>query len=612
MSFSNGNNSFLADSLKVNDNDVVNGNNKWHYASFQFTTNSTLGQGYNKLILEVKGCLNCRDVYIFLDDLSLKDVSSQYFPQHIFTDSQNDYHHRRIKVDQNDNVYILKSIETQNTTATTSMGSNPVIATHSNQNQKASLIAKYDSNGILLWSETYPHMILTGFDFDSNGDIVAVGHTEIGGPYNGITYKTGNAPISYSCTGPNGNVYSGTVYEYDTPSYLIMRANASNGGVNFTHAVDDAATNWAIGIHIDSGTAYILAFRKGVGPCKNIPAQFLWNATTYSKPKVLRFDLAQNTEGAVIAGYIPHNAQMLKGDGNKLYVLREDTLDKITVHSPTSSSVTSISGIPDNPTYLQPEHNGSYLLVGYKDPGRVERRSTSNLSLSTSLSTVKTPLSMASGPYGSYVMYRQSSSGTSPGMVMGIDKLDPLNFNTPQWHKESSGHVSSFLSHYQTKPYAVPSDMTVMQNATDKLAIIGSFETTWDPWKIAFDSKTLSGSNTGVGNCVVLTLKDNSSSAQFKKDPNAGQGNNRDWGQASLNSNKVDIFPNPAAGSISIRAKDRILSLKFFSTTGQLLLHKEDLTETQQELDLSRLANGLYFLNIQTEGGQVQRKIRIE
>lgn len=612
LSFSNGTTTYTAGTLSIPSWQNVSGNSNWFFGTITFNTGSTIPSNLTEFTITNTG--NGADDYIFLDDLSLRSVNPQFFPQYINTGTGNDHHHRRVKVDANDNVYVLVNVEEIPNSSTGSLGL-PSHTTFNVSNERSSLIVKYDSDGQYLWHKKYPHMQLTDFDFDVNGDIVAVGRPEdiIGTTtWGNINYTGGNLTSTSNC--PGGGSMSITAHE--TNQLLILRASANNGNPSFTMAKGGTGQEEAYGVHVDGSTAYILVNITATGLCGNsVNTGLLWSGTNLNAPALLRFNLLNNSEEDEVSLYTPNEPKMLKGDGNLLYVLREDkNLDRVTVTSATNSTVSSTT-ISSDPTYLQPSFDGNSLFVAYKNPGKVEVRSAANLSLTNSFTTTKLPLSIASGAAGDYVLYRQDASGTTAGKVLGVEKLDLSNFGTPIWSKESSGHNGSMLSDYQTFPYKVSSDLAAYQSSTNEIAIIGSFETTAAPWMVSFDANTLSSSQVGVGNCIVLRLVDQDTIAFFKRDAGNTSPQDEITEAADSNSlvlNDINIFPNPSSGIINIESALDISDVRIFNMSGLLVLEKHFTGQEHLELNLKNVSSGMYIIEVATTQQKVRKRIIIE
>lgn len=78
----------------------------------------------------------------------------------------------------------------------------------------------------------------------------------------------------------------------------------------------------------------------------------------------------------------------------------------------------------------------------------------------------------------------------------------------------------------------------------------------------------------------------------------------------SVNNNDMDnsfvIYPNPTSGTVFISSSQTIGIIKVFDVTGKLVHNqKNNSKQTNTEIDLSALSNGVYFINSYFENGNV-------
>ncbi len=69
----------------------------------------------------------------------------------------------------------------------------------------------------------------------------------------------------------------------------------------------------------------------------------------------------------------------------------------------------------------------------------------------------------------------------------------------------------------------------------------------------------------------------------------------------------LKIYPNPAQQTLNIQVRDKG-NITFYNTTGQVLLQKQ-ISTTQESIDISNFANGLYILVFSTEKGDSYQKV---
>lgn len=392
------------------------------------------------------------------------------------------------------------------------------------------------------------------------------------------------------------------------------------------YIVGGTANERGIGIHIINDVAFIPIDLNPIGTCvrlrdpitnqviaRNPPANssFLWDLRSINQSAVLKFDLNTNSEIEALAAYIPEDVQLVKGSGSNIFILRGDgNLDKlnITGTSRFSFSQTNTS-IPLDPTYMQPSFDNSNVFVAYKDPNLIEQRNYSNLNLTSSFSTSKLPLSIASGFSGDYVLYRQDPNGTTSHKVIGIEKLDPNNFGTPIWLKESSGHQAATINHVQTRRFAVNSDISPFQIQNNELGIITSFSTSASPWMTSFDSKTVSGTNQGVGNCVITKITDAGSLGYFKNGLSPSKAAGEFLDKSAIDCN---LFPNPNDGQFAVEANEEIDAIEVFELSGQRVITIKGNNSNNQIINLKSIPKGLYFVTIFTKHSLFKKLVLIE
>lgn len=79
-------------------------------------------------------------------------------------------------------------------------------------------------------------------------------------------------------------------------------------------------------------------------------------------------------------------------------------------------------------------------------------------------------------------------------------------------------------------------------------------------------------------------------------------------GITGINKNRISIFPNPAADKITVSSGLSLLNpqIKIYPVSGVLIQISR--LNSQNEIDISNLVNGIYFLNIDTDNGEIVRK----
>ncbi len=72
---------------------------------------------------------------------------------------------------------------------------------------------------------------------------------------------------------------------------------------------------------------------------------------------------------------------------------------------------------------------------------------------------------------------------------------------------------------------------------------------------------------------------------------------------------EVNIFPNPTSGILNIKSKYKINSIVVFNTSGTLM---QKIEKVEEQINLSKLTKGIYYLQISTESGKTIKKVILE
>ncbi len=76
--------------------------------------------------------------------------------------------------------------------------------------------------------------------------------------------------------------------------------------------------------------------------------------------------------------------------------------------------------------------------------------------------------------------------------------------------------------------------------------------------------------------------------------------------------NTLKIYPNPCKGMLSINAEKEIDILKVFDLNGKEVFRSTLPSSSEMELDLSELANGIYFIQVQSGQNILQQKLILD
>ena len=183
------------------------------------------------------------------------------------------------------------------------------------------------------------------------------------------------------------------------------------------------------------------------------------------------------------------------------------------------------------------------------------------------------------------------------------------NFGTPIWSKESSGHQAATINLLQTNRFEVNSDISPFQIQNNELGIITSFSTSGSPWMTSFDSKTVSGTNLGIGNCVITKITDAGNLAYFKNRSSPSHVTNESQEQSTIN---CDLYPNPNDGQFVVEANEEIDAIEVFEISGQRVLTVKGNNSDSQVIDLRSIPKGLYFVSVSTKHKLFKNLVLIE
>jgi hypothetical protein len=71
----------------------------------------------------------------------------------------------------------------------------------------------------------------------------------------------------------------------------------------------------------------------------------------------------------------------------------------------------------------------------------------------------------------------------------------------------------------------------------------------------------------------------------------------------------VNVHPNPTSNDLNIYSSSIILKLEVINNIGQLVTVKNNVQSNKTNIDLTSLAQGIYFVQIHTASGVVSKKV---
>ena len=145
--------------------------------------------------------------------------------------------------------------------------------------------------------------------------------------------------------------------------------------------------------------------------------------------------------------------------------------------------------------------------------------------------------------------------------------------------------------------------------------------------------KQMGGTKIDIGNCIAIDALENIyTTGQFNDivdfDPNAGVFNLTSNGNAdvfvhrmsrgnfvgikeNIFKNKIAVYPNPTSGIVNLVFQNSLnsKSIKLISVTGIILMEKINFIADKFSIDISLLADGIYFLEINNDGNVYRTKL---
>jgi hypothetical protein len=76
-----------------------------------------------------------------------------------------------------------------------------------------------------------------------------------------------------------------------------------------------------------------------------------------------------------------------------------------------------------------------------------------------------------------------------------------------------------------------------------------------------------------------------------------------------ISEDKIVVYPNPVKHELFIKSKSPIEKVEIYNQSGQVVLKETNFSE---KIDVSRLADGIYFVRITVDGTVVTKKIVVK
>ena len=72
------------------------------------------------------------------------------------------------------------------------------------------------------------------------------------------------------------------------------------------------------------------------------------------------------------------------------------------------------------------------------------------------------------------------------------------------------------------------------------------------------------------------------------------------------------MFPNPTDGFVFLKSSSKIESVLIYDINGKLIQSKYDINNADYKADLSTFESGIYFMNLVTKVGTLNKKIIVK
>ena len=579
--------------IKALEQSLITTNGGWQKVSVTFVTPSVLA-GYN--ILDIRnatglaGLLEAQgDSYMFIDDVSLKEVALPIFPSYIGTSQLPDGFKCQIKVDANDDVIVMGQVQ-----------NNPLSTSYQPSNQSSSanategfFIAKYSEDGALLWQKLFPFLTCNGFDVDANNDIYCVGGIE---PY----VTSNNLPSMVTQTNFHWPVVICSD-SYGSANMFIQKLNGSTGVEIMLNGYGGNGHEVAKDIVIEGNNAYIAVDMNTnieVVPNNCIPpityttnshqGSILWAGLPKNANLIIKANVGSGfTELNLPTSFNIDNSLSIGADNGNVYLL---TINKLHTYSSNLTATNTPISVASQ-YYLHVADGKIYTLGAHSVTQRNANNLISNWTKTYGSSFWPKALTTKQTSNGHEVvvsLVNHANTNCNPvcDQLLRIEKLASIN-GSITWSKESV-HTNSVMTNYGIGYREL--DIDCFSN-NDKFAFLAGFQPkTTGNWNIQLDLKNLSGTGNGQPtpdqNFIVSTIEDLGATGQFKR---------------NIEESEVEealIYPNPFKDAIHIKSSKIIKSVSVYDAMGRIIL-QINAKSMQIELDASTFKHGFYTVSIE-------------
>ena len=168
-------------------------------------------------------------------------------------------------------------------------------------------------------------------------------------------------------------------------------------------------------------------------------------------------------------------------------------------------------------------------------------------------------------------------------------------------------------------PCATPTGLTAGEVSGESISISWNADPNVSSWNIQYrqtDGGQLSSATSNTNSYTIHGLAEGTS-YQIQVQANCGDGNLSDWssaisvtttGIANWLENSVTLFPNPAKEYVDIRIDGdlNVTMMEVYDVYGKLV-NTVNVIDNPTRINVSSLANGMYFVRVTTEAGSVTK-----
>jgi len=183
-----------------------------------------------------------------------------------------------------------------------------------------------------------------------------------------------------------------------------------------------------------------------------------------------------------------------------------------------------------------------------------------------------------------------------------------------------TGNEQTFTTQEQgVEPCNTPTGLTVSAVTDESITVSWDADANVSSWNIQYRpvGGTLSSATSNTNSYTINGLQPETS-YQIQVQANCGGGNVSEWSSAvtgttttgidSWLANSVSLYPNPAKEYVDIRVDGdlNVKSMEVYDVYGKLI-NTVIVTENPTRINVSGLANGMYFVRVSTEAGMVTK-----